>query len=63
MASGYGLFYNLSSLMGPILGGILYDAYGYRNTLDIMMITESVFFAIFLLFNCGPYVWKNHKKN
>ena len=62
MSSGYGLFYNLSSLIGPILGGVLYDAYGYRDTLDINMVAESVIFVIFLLFNCGPLVFKNDKK-
>ena len=60
MSSGYGLFYNLSSLMGPILGGILYDSYDYRGTLDINMIAEAIIFVIFLVFNCGPLVFKNN---
>lgn len=29
MSSGYGLFYNAASLIGPVLGGTLYSSYGY----------------------------------
>lgn len=61
MSSGYGLFYNLASLIGPVLGGALYDSYGYQSTLDINMCGEAVVFLVFIIFNCGPNVFKNAK--
>ena len=63
MSSGYGLFYNLSSLMGPIIGGVLYDAYGYEDTLNINMFMEFSFFLIFVIFNCGIFVFKNNNRD
>ena len=37
MSSGYGFFYNLASMVGPIAGGVMFDAFGYRKTLDYNM--------------------------
>lgn len=37
MSSGYGFFYNLASMVGPIAGGLMFDSYGYRGTLDYNM--------------------------
>lgn len=63
MSSGYGLFYNLSSLLGPICGGVLYDNYAYENTLNINMFMEFGFFLIFAIFNCGIFVFKHHNRD
>jgi MFS family permease len=53
VSSLYGLFYNLSSLVGPILGGAMFDIVGYRTTLDINMFLELIAVGIFFYFNCG----------
>lgn len=63
MSSGYGLFYNLASLIGPVLGGACFDAFGYQSTMDYNMIGEAVVFLAFLIFNCGPNVFKNAKQD
>lgn len=62
MSSGYGLFYNLASLVGPVLGGALYASFGYQDTLDYNMIGEFIVFFIFLIFNCGPNVFSTAAK-
>ena len=65
MSSGYGFFYNLSSMLGPIIGGGLFSAYGFVSTLDANMVASGVVAIIFIVFNCGPNVFHNdreHKK-
>ena len=62
ISSLYGLFYNLSSLIGPILGGMMYDIVGYRTTLDINMFLELLAVFIFGYFNCGRDVWTKHEE-
>ena len=57
MSSGYGFFYNLASLVGPILGSIPYDAYGYRGVMDDIMIFEAFVTIVFAVFNCGPKIF------
>ena len=61
LSSMYTLTLNLSSLLGPIFGGAMYDAYKYRKTIDCNMIFEMIMVAIFLLFNCGIFVFKRDK--
>lgn len=62
VSSLYGLFYNLSSLVGPILGGAMYDLVGYRATMDINMFFELIAVGIFFYFNCGlDIVRKNNE--
>lgn len=48
-------------MIGPILGGWLYGKYGYVNTLNYVMVGEAVVTVVFLIFNCGPLVYKNQK--
>jgi MFS family permease len=55
------LFYNLSSLIGPILGGILYDNFGYRTTMDINMFLELIICGIFIKFNGGTKLYEQEK--
>ena len=65
MSSGYGFFYNLSSMLGPIIGSFLYDAYGYRGVMDQIMIFNLSVCIIYIIFNCGPKVFANdafHKR-
>ena len=58
MSSLYGLFYNLSSLIGPIVGGAMYDIFGYRYTFDITMFFEIIVLCIFAYYNCGKDVFE-----
>jgi MFS family permease len=53
MSSGYGFFYNLSSMAGPVIGGALFSDYGFVETLDVNMIFSAVVATIFIIFNCG----------
>jgi MFS family permease len=61
VSSAYGLFYNLSSLVGPILGGAMFDIFGYRTTLDINMFLELIAVGIFFYYNCGLDVVKKNE--
>ena len=61
LSSQYGLFYNLSSLVGPILGGLFYDKFGYRTTLDINMFLELIILGIFVRFNGGMKLYENDR--
>jgi MFS family permease len=63
MSSGYGFFYNLSSMLGPLIGGGLFTAYGFVSTLDINMIFSGIVATIFIVFNCGPQVFKHDKEH
>ena len=60
ISSLYGLFYNLSSLIGPILGGAMYDIFGYRSTFDITMFFEVIAICIFGYYNCGKDVFEKN---
>lgn len=62
VSSLYGLFYNLSSLVGPILGGAMYDIVGYRTTMDINMFLEMIAVGIFFYFNCGLNVMAENQE-
>lgn len=65
MSSGYGFFYNLSSMVGPVIGGALFSKYGFIRTLDINMCFSAAVATIFIVFNCGPKVFQKdaeHKK-
>jgi hypothetical protein len=52
-----------SSLVAPVIGGMIHDAWGYNRCLDIMMIAEIVVFLIFIIFNCGFNVYSKYKKD
>ena len=61
MSSGYGFFYNLSSMIGPIIGGALFDKWGFVTTMDINMCASFVITIIFIIFNCSLKVFKEDK--
>lgn len=42
---------NLSGLLSPIIGGILYDLCGYRRACDVAMVFVGVLTLIYLIFN------------
>jgi hypothetical protein len=61
----YNLFQQISSLISPIIGGVLYDHFKYRSTLDIIMLIELSFVLLFFLLNCnkcGYNLFSNAKK-
>ena len=58
----YGLFFSISALISPIIGGILFDAYGYNTTLDVCMVFVFIVSIIYFVFNCGLNVFTNQKK-
>ena len=49
--------FNFSSLVGPLLGGAMFDIMDYRPTLDCNMVLELLFAIIFIYFNCGKKVF------
>ena len=53
LSSFYTLSLNLSSLIGPIIGGAMYDAIGFYRTCDFNMIMATSMAIIFFVFNCG----------
>jgi len=52
-SSLYSQFYNLAALIGPVVGGLLYDAYGYEGAMDANMYMELCLAVFFMIFNCG----------
>lgn len=53
ISSLYNLFYCLSSLFGPILGGVMYDQLGYETTMDLNMVFVFLIFVAYAALNCG----------
>ena len=47
--------------MGPVIGGILYNYFGFENTMNISMIFEVVLAFLFFCFNCGTNVLQKDK--
>ena len=60
ISSLYNLFYCLFSFLGPLVGGTLYQHFGYKSTMDTIMIAELVIAMVFVIFNCGIHVYRNH---
>lgn len=51
LSSMYTMFYSFSSLIGPIIGGIIYDGFGYKFTMNLFSFLMFVIFIVFLSFN------------
>ena len=50
-ASGiYNAFYFLGAILAPILGGLMNDQVGYRETNDIMLLVAVLFSVAYLMF-------------
>jgi dipeptide/tripeptide permease len=43
----------MGSLLGPIVGGTIYQYYGYKFTMDLWMISLFITIIIYAVFNCG----------
>ena len=61
LSSFYTMSFNFSSLVGPLLGGAMYDLMKFRSTMDCNMIIELIFVFIFAYFNCGRNVFSRNK--
>lgn len=49
------------ALVGPIVGGALYDSIGYQKTMNFVMLMNIFCCLIYLVFNCGQNVFKNSR--
>jgi MFS family permease len=61
VAGLYGIVYSVSALFSPIVGGILYDHYHYKNTIDLSMLYLLIVSLIYFVFNCGFKIFEKQK--
>jgi len=61
IASLLNLFLSIAGLIGPIIGGALYDLVGYERTMDINMFLYFGFVLIYVFFNSGFTLFKDFK--
>jgi len=45
---------SLGYICGPIVGGSLFDAYGFRGTTDILMVSAVILSIVYYLLNIRP---------
>ena len=57
-----GLIYSSSALLSPIFGGVMYDNYGYKTTLNVCMIFMFSLSFIYFSFNCGFNIFSKQRK-
>lgn len=60
MASIYSQFYNLAALLGPVIGGAMYDWTDYEFTMNFHIFLEIGVALLFICFNCGRKVYAKH---
>ena len=61
-SSLYGQLYNGAALLGPIVGGSMYEIWSFKTLFDITMCFELVLGLLFMYFNCGRNVRENSDK-
>lgn len=49
-------------MLGPMIGGALYDAIDYRDTSDFLAISCVLYSIIYFVFNVGFSIIKDDKK-
>lgn len=60
----YGSFFSLGAVIGPIVGGALYDLVGFQSANDIMLAYCIFCFIIYTFFNgMASLAEKNNSKN
>lgn len=62
ISSLYSFLYNLAALFGPVIGGMMYDVFGYEHTMDVNLILQLIFAVVFYWFNCGRDVFQRDAK-
>ena len=58
----YGFMYAFSSFVSPLIGSILQENYGSPFACDIFAFTNFGIAAILFLFNCGIFVFSEHRE-
>ena len=56
------LIINASSLVSPIIGGALYDSFGYVLTSQVSAVLMLLLTCLYLFFNCSFNVFSDTKK-
>jgi len=60
-SSLYSQFYNAAALLGPVIGGVMYDVFNFEHTMDCNMIFELFLAVLFIYYNCGRDVYPKDK--
>jgi hypothetical protein len=63
MSSGFAFFYNISALVGPIIGGFSYYNIQFKLTVTFALVFQALVMIIFAVFNCGPNVYAKDKEH
>ena len=58
----YGTFFSLGQILAPVLGGILYQFLGYRQTTDFIALSSLLWSGIFFVFNVGIRIFQQERK-
>ena len=58
----YGFIFALAMFVGQLSGGFMFDQIGGHRTGDYVAISNLVVGIFLLLFNCGPFVFKENKQ-
>ncbi len=48
-------------MISPLIGGFLFDIYGYKTSFDYSMIIVFIYFNIYLIFYTGFNIFKEDK--
>jgi MFS family permease len=58
----YATFYSIGMIIGPLIGGPLYDNIGYNATCDFLALICSIYTVFYFIFNVGFSIFKNEKQ-
>jgi hypothetical protein len=58
-ASMYSQLYNLAALIGPVIGGGLYQMITYEPTMNSNVLLQLILACLFAYYNCGRDCYKN----
>jgi MFS family permease len=58
----YGTFFSTGQILAPIVGSAIYEAIGYRDTTDFMMVLCFGYSVIFFIFNVGFRIFSDERK-
>lgn len=53
---------SLGYICGPIVGGSLYDEYGFRGTTDVLMISALILSILYYLLNIRPSINQDERE-
>lgn len=62
LSSLYNMISNGGSLISPIIGGALYDLFGYVRTTQVSAILMVIITLLYVFLNCGMSVFKDTKE-